>query len=346
MDPFGTKEMESAPLTGWVVRALATPHARRVPRKAKIPPQLTHGPFTLAEARAAGLTLSALKGKAWQRLGNELYCSRGWRRDPWAILAAWNRMYPEVIFSGLTAAWMHGLDCDPVTPAHVIAPIAGSLRSCDGLHVRRCELQSGDVVALRGALATSVHRTLRDLCVELLPIESLIYIDMALRLALTDRDGLMRDTEHSAGLPGSRLMRSWTELAEPAESQMETRLRWLLHCAALPRPQVQTDLRDTDGRFVARADLYYPQARLVVEFDGGNHRERLISDDRRQNQLVNAGYTLLRFTSADLREKPDVLVAQVRAALANSARLVPSMRKNREGSDRLAPKGRIGHAAA
>ena len=140
-------------------------------------------------------------------------------------------------------------------------------------------------------------------------------------------------------------MRSWTELAEPAESQMETRLRWLLHCAALPRPQVQTDLRDTDGRFVARADLYYAQARLVVEFDGGNHRDRLVSDDRRQNQLVNAGYTLLRFTSADLREKPEVLVAQVRAALADSARLVPSMRKKREGSDRLAPKGRIGDAA-
>ena len=83
-----------------------------------------------------------------------------------------------------------------------------------------------------------------------------------------------------------------------------------------------------------------------MEFDGGNHRDRLVSDDRRQNQLVNAGYTLLRFTSADLREKPEVLVAQVRAALADSARLVPLMRKKREGSDRLAPKGRIVQGAA
>ena len=134
-------------------------------------------------------------------------------------------------------------------------------------------------------------------------------------------------------------------LAEPAESQMETRLRWLLTEAGLPRPQVQVDLRADDGRFLGRADMYYPQARLVVEFDGGNHRDRLVSDDRRQNELVGSGFTVLRFTSADLYTRPHVVAMQVRAALANSARLVPSMRKKREGSDRLAPKGRIGDAA-
>jgi len=56
---------------------------------------------------------------------------------------------------------------------------------------------------------------------------------------------------------------------------METRLRWLLINARLPRPEVQTNLHDDEGRFLGRADLYYPSARLVIEFDGGNHRERL-----------------------------------------------------------------------
>jgi very-short-patch-repair endonuclease len=71
---------------------------------------------------------------------------------------------------------------------------------------------------------------------------------------------------------------------------METRLRWVLLQADLPRPEVQTDLHDPDGRFVGRADLYFPAARLIVEYDGGNHRERLASDDRRQNLLMNAGF--------------------------------------------------------
>ena len=50
-----------------------------------------------------------------------------------------------------------------------------------------------------------------------------------------------------------------------------------------------------------------------MEYDGENHKERLVSDLRRQNALVNAGYHLLRFTFADLRA-PGSVVAQVRHA--------------------------------
>jgi very-short-patch-repair endonuclease len=102
------------------------------------------------------------------------------------------------------------------------------------------------------------------------------------------------------------------DLAEPAESPMETRLRWTLLQAGLPRPQVQTELRDSEGRFLGRADLYYPQSRLVIEYDGANHRDRLVEDDRRQNTLLTAGFRLLRFTAAD---QPEVVTALVRRAL-------------------------------
>jgi very-short-patch-repair endonuclease len=104
-------------------------------------------------------------------------------------------------------------------------------------------------------------------------------------------------------------------LAQPAESPMETRLRWLLLKAGLPRPEVQKNLYDTNGRFVGRADLYYPAARLVIEFDGSTHRERLVEDNRRQNALLGAGFRLLRFTTADLNQRPDAIVTQVRGAL-------------------------------
>ena len=95
---------------------------------------------------------------------------------------------------------------------------------------------------------------------------------------------------------------------------METRLRWLLLEAGLPRPRVQAPLHNAAGRFVGRADLYYPQARLVIEY-GANHRDRLIEDNRRQNALIDAGFRILRLTAADLRERPDAIVAQVRNAL-------------------------------
>jgi very-short-patch-repair endonuclease len=95
---------------------------------------------------------------------------------------------------------------------------------------------------------------------------------------------------------------------------METRLRFLLIEAGLPRPEVQADLRDTDGRFIGRADLYYPQKRLVIEYDGANHRERLVEDNRRQNALLNAGFRLLRFTAADVHQRPESIAGQVRHA--------------------------------
>jgi len=103
---------------------------------------------------------------------------------------------------------------------------------------------------------------------------------------------------------------------------METRLRWLLIQSGLPHPEVQIDLRDAKERFVGRADLYYRSARLVLEFDGGNHRERLVEDDRRQNLLINAGFRLLRFTAADIHHRAGVVVAQVRAALSETIRHV------------------------
>jgi len=89
----------------------------------------------------------------------------------------------------------------------------------------------------------------------------------------------------------------------------------LLIQAGLPCPEVQTNLRDRWRRFLGRADLYYADARLILEYDGANHRDRLADDNRRQNLLINAGYRILRFTATDIHQRPDVVVAQVRDAL-------------------------------
>jgi hypothetical protein len=148
------------------------------------------------------------------------------------------------------------------------------------------------------------------LCARESPLDALIALDMAARKKLRWK------IADSGGKPGSARLRWLSDLAAPAESPMETRLRWLLITAGLPRPEVQVDLHDGAGDFVGRADLYYPSARLVIEYDGGNHRDRLVTDDQRQNLLVNAGYRVLRFTATDVYSRPDVVVAQVRGALA------------------------------
>jgi very-short-patch-repair endonuclease len=284
-----------------------------------IPPELTRGPFTLEEARAAGLTLSALTSKAWRRLGAELYCLADLREDPWRLLLAWQHSLPaEAVFTGATAAWLFGLDLDPTEPVETVVPPDSGIRSRVGLTVRRCELGPTEVSTIRGMRTTALPLTLAGLCMQRPAVEALVAIDMAVCAGLTDADALGSYAEAAKGRPGAGKLRSLARLAAPAESPMETRLRWLLIQAGLPRPQVQMNLHDAKGQFIGRADLYYHAAKLILEYDGGNHRERLVEDDRRQNLLVNAGFRLLRFTATDVHNRPAVVEAQVRGALSAS----------------------------
>lgn len=285
-------------------------------RTPRIPPELRLRPFSLDEARAAGITLSALRGKSWRRLGSKMYCWAGRHDDRWGLIHAYRRaLPPSAVFAGRTAAWMHGLDVDPAKPAvEVDLPADLHLRPRAGLHVRHCQV-TDEIVKIEGIRATTLERTLLDIATRRPKLETLILVDMAIARRLTTSDDLCRYAESAAGRPGSARLCAVSYLGEPAESPMETRLRWLLLNNGLPRPQVQTKLYDRDGEFVGRADLYYPLHSVIIEFDGGNHRERLISDDRRQNRLLGAGYRMLRFTSADVLGRPATVVAEVRAAL-------------------------------
>ena len=98
---------------------------------------------------------------------------------------------------------------------------------------------------------------------------------------------------------------------------MESVLRWLIHEAGLPRPALQHSIVDGSGAFIGRADLAWPDRKVLVEFDGDVHRERdvFVRDLRRQNRLMAAGWTVLRFTSADVLGRPDEVIAEIRRAL-------------------------------
>ena len=285
-------------------------------RKATVPNELKRGPFTLHEAALAGVTPSALRGNEWLRLGKGIYRWEHAGEDPWLLFAAWRRVMGEgIAFGGYTAAWMHGLDCAPTVPVEINVPVSSPARSCSGLVVRHCDLIATDLVERRGLHATSPMRTLRDICLVKAPVEALVMLDAALHRRLVNTTTLSRYAAEAGALPGAAKLRRLVSLAARAESPMETRTRWLLFSAGLQMPEVQVDLRDSTGRLLGRADMFYREANLVIEFDGGNHRDRLVTDNRRQNELMNAGFTVLRFTASDLFTRPEAVVSQVRGAL-------------------------------
>ncbi len=307
---------DAAPFTGSVGFDARYRERCWVPNAPRIPVQLSGRPFILAEARAAGVSPDSLRSKAWRRLGSGLYCSARAVPDPWQVLHAWmRRLGSNIVFAGATSAWMHGLDFQPTDPVEVIVPGDSTLRSRAGVTARRCGLTTDDRAVVKNLPTTSLTRTLLDFCITRTPVEALVAIDMSIQRRLIETIRLTQFAESLGGRNGAGRLRFLSAFGEPAESPMETRLRWLLLTSGLPRPLVQIELRDPRDRFLARADLLYEAARLVIEFDGANHRDRLTSDDRRQNLLVTAGYRVLRFTTADIKNRADDVIAQVRFAL-------------------------------
>jgi hypothetical protein len=289
-----------------------------VPRAPRIPDALTRGPFNLEEAGRHGLTKDHLLGASWRRLGGGYYAFHAVAHDPNVLLGAVIRRLPrKAVFSGRTAAWLHGLDLLPCEPIEVTVPLSDPTSRLVGIEVRRSRVDASETVTRRGQPATSMVRTIADLGRRLPLFEAVAALDMALHRRLLDMDDLRSWASEHPRYRGIARLRRATDLGEPAtESVMETRLRLVLVLAGLPPPLAQVSLCDEEGHFVGRPDFYYPQHRLALEYDGSGHRENLTGDNRRQNRLVGAGYRLLRFTAADVLSAPDSVVTLVRRALS------------------------------
>jgi very-short-patch-repair endonuclease len=287
-------------------------------RTAFVPVELTRGPFTIDQARHAGLERWHLEGASWRRVGPATYIWAGLEEQPLHLLeAARRRLPPGAAFCGCTAAWLHGLDVAPCSPIEVTVPENAGVSARSGMAVRRSTLRKGDIVLLRGLPATSMARTLAELCGRSSLTEAVVLADSALHLGRVRLEDLQAWVKSNRKRHGIANLRRVITLADPAaESHMESRLRMLLVLAGLPRPKAQVSIYDRHGRFAGRPDLYYEEHRLGIEYDGGVHRDALVDDNRRQNRLLNAGVRLLRFTGADVLGNPETVVTQVRAMLA------------------------------
>lgn len=289
-------------------------------RRAQRPGALLSGVFTVDDARRTGLERWHLEGASWTRLGPSLYASRNLTANPIHRLeAARLRLPPTAAFSGLTAAWLHGLDVRPCDPVEATVPKDAGISSRSGIALRRSALVKGDVVRARGMAVTSLARTVGELCARLDLVEAVVIADEALhsgRLRIYELTSWADDHAGNRGMRNLRRVLGFIDAA--AESPMESRLRMVLVLGGLPRPKAQVTIRDRWGRALGRPDLYYAEQRLGIEYDGGSHRDSLAEDNRRQNRLLKGGVRLLRFTAADVLRNPESVVSQVRAVLSDT----------------------------
>jgi len=103
-----------------------------------------------------------------------------------------------------------------------------------------------------------------------------------------------------------------------AASRMETWTRLTLVDAGLPEPMLDLDVYDRLG-FVGCVDLAYPEHRIAIEYEGDHHRtsaQQWHRDVEKHERLARAGWRVIRVTRELLLQRPGVLAATVRAAIA------------------------------
>jgi len=160
-------------------------------RTPSVPVELKVGPFTPAEAADVGVSRNQLRGALYRRLGPGLYRWKGLVESPQLKLAAVARRLPAgAAFSGLTAAWLHGLDVIPDAPIEVTIPDSLGGGRLAGVHVRRGALIGRDIVVRRGLATTSALRTVADLGGRDPLTEGVVAADLFLQAGLVSKPEL------------------------------------------------------------------------------------------------------------------------------------------------------------
>ena len=273
-------------------------------------------------ALEAGISDRQLRHPGVVRLSRDTYLPRAPAGETSARLAAVLLTAPPgAVLSHATAADLWGIAvpsrAEGEARVHLTLPEGSRAESRRDRSVHRSPLPEGDTTRRGGMPVTTPARTWRDLAAVLRPSALLAVTDQLLA-RWCDRADLERRLSGRPTGRGSARARAVLPVADPrAESPMESVLRWLVHEAGLPAPDLQYVVRDAAGSFVGRVDMAWPEQRVVVEFDGDVHRQRdvFVNDLRRQNRLVAAGWTVLQFTSADVLGRPDDVIAEIRRAL-------------------------------
>jgi very-short-patch-repair endonuclease len=279
------------------------------------------GVLTRAEAVRAGLTLRQVRHRVrtgqWTQLHPGIYLVDRREIDQRAstrAAVAWAG--PAAVASGLTAAWWWGLRVWAPAAAEVTVPRNRSRRCPPVVVLRRRDLEPVDMGVVSGLPVTALPLTVLDAAAALGGDSGRPLVDRALQRWVSFAE-LHAAYCRSFGRHGSPwLGRVLRQAADQACSRAERVLHRLLRRARIEG--WVANFRVVVAGIEYWIDVAVVERRLAIEVDGWawhSDVDRFAHDRQRQNALVLAGWTVLRFTWHDLVSRPEAVVAQIRAAL-------------------------------
>lgn len=120
---------------------------------------------------------------------------------------------------------------------------------------------------------TSAVCTFLDLSDVLGLVDLVVLGDSLVRAKRVTPEGLVTAANGFTGRSRRLARRAASLVRSDVDSAMESRLRMLIVLAGLPEPVINHKIYWSDGRVRWRFDLSYPEFRIIVEYDGLQHRE-------------------------------------------------------------------------
>lgn len=235
-----------------------------------------------------------------------------------AVHLASKLMTAQQAIGGRSALELWGLPGGSRAKVHVVGP-KGYRSSSSYVSTKELrDLRPADVTTLSGLRVTTPSRSILDsspFCsadtiglqlTEGVQRQFFTYAELAQRVAEVSRPG-------KRGVSTLRkILAARTEDADRELNSYERMAKRLFRDAGFPSAVAQYHVAASGRSYFV--DFAWPEYRLLVECDSmlaHSTPEQLQSDLRRQNDLIGFGWVLLRFTYADVADRPDYVETQL-----------------------------------
>ena len=290
--------------------------AGEVARLAWLQHKVLHRQQLLAAGVGRGAIAHRLRTGRLHSLHCDVYLVGSERQEPFSrAMAAALHLRGDGVLSHLIAAAIWGV-VDDIPDQIDVTLVGRNANRQPGVTIHRvATLDSAEVRWRHGLPVTSPARTILDLAA-ILP---LIELEAALaearhRKLVNDRQlekAVARAPRHAGVARLRRLLES--DQVSRTRSHYERRLLQMIRAAGLPSPVTNVKV---EGHLV---DMVWHDRRLIVEFDGfkfHGDRRAFETDRRRDQDLVAAGYRVIRITARQIENEPLAVLARLAAALA------------------------------
>lgn len=286
-----------------------------MPPQAVIPDSLRCRPFTVAEARALGVSHKRLLGKSFRRLYPRVWVRAAHQMSPADYIEAARLSMPDdARLTGITRIQALGLGFGPAKPYRFV--VARDLhRVVDDIFLHRTEVMPPcDDFGVTPAAAFIAY------CADARVIDAIKVGDWLLHHGHMTTLELRELAKRDRWRPGAREA-AWVSryLDGGAASLPESETRAVLVFSGLPVPEVNVELAD-GPTVIAIVDLLFRLWRVVVEYEGSQHqadRAQYLTDIERYRALRAAAVLYVQVTKEKLG-KPRSMVTEVYQALVES----------------------------